>query len=308
MVRRPSDKVVRPTNPAQRELLDPAAPMSPEEAAALERIKSILLADGGRDISQYKDRYLRRRLNVRVRATKLPSYAAYVRLLEREPRELPILLDKLTINVTEFFRNPQVWRVVSTVVLPALFADRPEGSMIRVWSAGCANGQEAYSILFTLIEYLDQHPGKWKIVIRGTDVDRASLQTARAGCYPTATLRGATPEVVARYFEDAPDPQGEARPHVRVRKEFRDRVTFQYHDLVSDRPQRYFDLILCRNMLIYLSKAQQEHVLRSLHAALVSRGFLVLGKTESMAVALRPAFQLVDVAERVYQRLDIPPT
>jgi chemotaxis methyl-accepting protein methylase len=221
-----------------------------------------------------------------------------VEILREDPAELPRLLDALTVNVTQFLRNPQTFRVLEERVLPALCRARAEAGWrtLRVWSAGCATGEEAYTVAILLHEVWRVEGLRQSAVIYATDIDARCLKVARAGRYLARQLGGMRPEVRARYFEE------EEGGRVRLLPAIRSMVFVKRHDLLTAPPFRRLDLILSRNVLIYVAPAHQQRLLQVFAEVLTPGGILVLGKVEGLSGPAREAFEAVDVAERIYRR------
>lgn len=244
----------------------------------------------------YKDRCLRRRIAVRMRACRAASYGAYALHLDQHPDEWDRLLKSLTINVTKFFRNRDVFDAIARTVVPALWA-APAPS-IRVWSAGCASGEEPYSlaILFDLhAAVTGGTAAAARVQILASDIDEASLNAAREGVYGSRAFAETAPDIRRAYFSGA-EPASVA-PLVRAL------VRFERRDLVADpAPPSPFSLIVCRNVLIYFDRPTQERLVAQFHRALAPGGFLVLGKTETIFGPQRDLFAMLDQRARVYQR------
>jgi chemotaxis methyl-accepting protein methylase len=261
----------------------------------LEKLKRKIERERGFNCKFYKDKCLRRRIAVRMRARGQRTFAEYAGLLDREPQEYDQLLDTLTINVTKFFRNLETWEAVERQVVPALFA-RP--GPIRVWSAGAASGEEAYTVSILLREWAERN-GKTaeldrRLQITGTDIDRRSLDTARAGVYPDLSVAETPERVLRRWFSDGP-------PY-RIAAEAKKNVGFARRDLISGEPEREQTLIVCRNVVIYFDREIQERLFKVFHDALVPGGWLLLGKVETLIGAARTLFRSVNNRERIFQR------
>jgi chemotaxis methyl-accepting protein methylase len=270
-----------------------------DDGTAWAALVEVLRERSGLDLNLYRDKCIVRRLAVRQRARGAPDLAAYVALLRQDPAELPHLLDALTINVTQFLRNPPTFRVLQERVLPALCRARTEAGRrtLRVWSAGCATGEEAYTVAILLHEVWRAEGLRQSAVIYATDIDRRSLEVAKAGWYLARQLNGLPPEMRARYFEEE-----EEGGRVRVVGSIRRMVFVKRHDLRTPPPFRRLDLILSRNVLIYLTPEHQQRLLRAFAGVLNPGGILVLGKVEGLSGPAREDFESVDVAERIYRR------
>jgi chemotaxis protein methyltransferase CheR len=241
----------------------------------------------------YKQGCILRRLTVRMRARGSPSYEAYAELLRGDPAEYDHLLDALTINVSRFYRNPDTWDVLARSVLPALLARRSAG--LRAWSAGCAAGEEPYTLAMLLTEHArGRGTGEQWPAIHATDYDRGSLARAAAGCYPRAALKELPAALVARYFQ--PGDPAQLVPEVRRL------VHFARHDLVREAPPGPpYDLIICRNVVIYFDRPTQERLCSVLADALAPGGYLVLGKVEVLRGEARARLVLDNARERIYR-------
>jgi chemotaxis protein methyltransferase CheR len=237
--------------------------------------------------ASYKDKCLKRRIAVRMRARGVHTYRDYARVLDGDAHEYERLLDALTINVTRFFRNPEAWAALDAHVLgaPPVSAREP----LRIWSAGCASGEEPYTLAI-----LAHRRGRAARVL-GTDIDRASLERAERADYEAPTLTELPPDVRRAYFPAAP---------FRVPAAVRAMVTLARHDLLSDPPPDGgpFDLIVCRNVTIYFDRASQLALLDRFHAALAADGHLMIGKVESLTGEMRARFVTVDARERIFRR------
>jgi chemotaxis protein methyltransferase CheR len=248
-------------------------------------------------LGAYKDKCIRRRIAVRMRACGVHTYEDYRMLLKRSPNEYERLRDALTINVTRFYRNAETWNLLRRDVLPALF-DRRRGE-VRAWSAGCSSGEEPYTLAVLAADYLDR-TGRGdelsRLTIDATDIDRISLDRAHAAAYRSEGLTEMPDDLVQPYFEPAGD---ERRVIDRVRR----RVQVRALDLSREAPLRTnYDLILCRNVVIYFDRVMQERLFQTFTGALVPGGYLVLGKVETLFGAARERLTLIDPRERVYRR------
>ena len=251
----------------------------------------------GFTVEAYKDKCVRRRIAVRMRACGVHTYAEYQALLDQSPAEYERLRDALTINVTRFYRNAETWNLLRREILPRLCA--PGAGEIRIWSAGCASGEEAYTLAILAAEQLEGtgRSGELRrLTVDATDVDRQSLERARAGRYGHETLVEMPADLIGRYFEPTP-PELQVMPRVRAR------VVVQTLDLSAGRPlRRDYHMIVCRNVLIYFDRPMQERLFQLFTDCLLPGGYLVLGKVESLVGSVRERLQLVDARERLYRR------
>ena len=269
--------------------------LSEEDARELEQLKALIEARSGFSCDAYKDRCLRRRLAVRMRARAVHRYADYAALLERDEEELERFLAIVTINVSKFFRNAEVWETFRREVVPELFAlNEPE---VRILSAGCASGEEPYSVAITLLEYARAHGLEARLRrfrILGIDIDREILAAARRAEYGALALDETPQEVRTRWFE--------AGPRYRLRDEVKRLVQFRPLDLLNDPLPAGQHVILCRNVTIYFKREFQEALLQRMHEALSPGGFLVLGKVETLIGPLSRSFVAIANRERIFRK------
>jgi len=267
--------------------------LAPEEAAELQELKQQVRQQVGFACEGYKERCLRRRIAVRMRACGVHTYGDYSRLLREDVTEYERLVDTLTINVSKFFRNPEVWGVVRERVLPSLFGmGTPE---INAWSAGTASGEEAYTLGILAHEHAVAAGVENRMRILATDIDRESLEYARRGEYGDFAMTDTTPAQREQWFDS------DAALH-RVRPAAREHVRFDTLDLILDRYPPGQHLICCRNVIIYFERSVQEDLFRRFHEALVPGGYLVLGKVEALFGAASGLFQTVSSRERVFRK------
>jgi len=255
------------------------------------------ISGAGFAVEAYKDKCVRRRIAVRMRACGVHTYADYQALLDRSPAEYERLRDALTINVTRFYRNAETWNLLRRDLIPRLCA--PAFGAVRIWSAGCSSGEEAYTIAILAAEYLERsgRSGELdRLAVDATDVDRLSLERAMAARYRPENLTEMPPELVRRYLQ----PSGS---ELEVVERVRRRVFVRRLDLSAAPPLRHdYHLVVCRNVLIYFDRPMQERLLQIFTDSLVPGGYLVLGKVETLFGAVRDRLLLVDPRERVYRR------
>ena len=252
----------------------------------------------------YKPQVLRRRIAVRMRACNVGSYPEYAGVLDTDRREYACLLDALTVNVTRFFRDPATYEALARSIVPALWDASDDA--ISVWSAGTASGEEAYSLAALFHDEalrrreLDRR-GRVRIV--GTDIDRASLFTAARAEYAPSAFHETPRDALDRLF---PRAGGAGAGDTRVVASLlRGLVSFQRRDLLREpAPSGKFDLVVCRNVIIYLDRAAQEALLATLHGALRPGGYLVLGRAEMLLGSARARFAPVVPRERIFQRVE----
>ncbi|MFI5234151.1 MAG: CheR family methyltransferase [Gemmatimonadales bacterium] len=266
----------------------------PEGFAALTRTISVT---AGLALDGYKEKCIRRRIAVRMRACGVHTFADYHARLDQDPAEYEKLKDALTINVTRFYRNPETWNRLAADLLPSLWHAR-EGA-VRVWSAGCSSGEEPYTIAMLLAEESERSARRsWldRAGIIATDIDRISLDRAEAACYPDAAFLDTPPALAAKYTLPAAGGR-------QVTAALRRLVQVRRADLFLDPvPGPAFDLISCRNVIIYFDREGQERLFRRFADALAPGGLLLLGKVETLFGPARERLDLVDVRERIFRR------
>ena len=204
---------------------------------------------------------------------RICGYVDYRKYLEKNPKEVNELLNTILINVTEFFCDPPAWEILRQDLLPPLLKNPTSGSSFRAWSAGCASGEEAYSIAILLSEFFGPRLPEYDIKIYATDIDEEALTTARRGEYSAEALRRIRPEWKGKYFH--------GKGPLRVNRELRKLVIFGRSNLVQNAPISHVNLLLCRNVLIYFNSELQKQVFARLYYALEPEGILFLGKAES---------------------------
>jgi len=260
-----------------------------------ELLKRVVTESTGFNCEQYKEAHFRRRINIRVRATNSESYEEYLRLLKKNSGEHEDLITALTINVSEFFRNPETFGVIEKEVIPLLIRSRSDSLVksIRIWSAGCATGEETYSLAILLHRVLGRDFDRYRISIIGTDIDNLSLEKARKGIYRENVLKNVDASIRESYFVR----QGET---YQVSDQLRNMIHFKRHDMISESSTNHFDLIICRNVMIYFKKEIQEHLQLNFHQALNRGGFFVIGKAETLLGTASNRFKPYNARERLY--------
>jgi two-component system CheB/CheR fusion protein len=248
------------------------------------------------DFTGYKRSSLTRRVAKRMQSIGVEGYVMYVDYLEVHPEEFRSLFDTILINVTGFFRDLPAWEILSEEILPRLVASKRPEEPIRVWSAGCASGEEAYTLAIALAETLGSTRFKDRVKIYATDVDEQALTKARLAQYDTKEVQGVPAEFLAKYFEPA-----NGSLHV-FQKDLRRSVIFGRHDLIQDAPISRIDLMVCRNTLMYFNTETQAKILQRFHYALTDRGLLFLGKAETL-MTYNSTFVPVDLKRRIFAKV-----
>ena len=279
-------------------LVQTEAVASPEPLASgpapLDQILRMLREKSGIDFALYRQTTIRRRIGRRMMIHGLDTLESYVHYLEGHPSQVHALYNDLLVNVTRFFRDPEAFQLLQRRVFPSILKQLPADAPIRVWAPGCATGEEAYSLAMVLLESIDDAAGPVPIQLFGTDVSETAIVKARAGIYPENIELDVTAARLRRFFVKL-DGQHQ------VRKAVRELCVFSRHNLATDPPFSKMDLIVCRNVLIYLEPELQKRVLSIFHYALKDPGFLMLGVAETVG-SMSDFFSLVDKKHRVYAK------
>ena len=248
----------------------------------------------GFDFSGYKLSSLIRRVQKRMQQVSITTYSEYVDFLEVHPDEFHPLFNMVLINVTSFFRDPQSWDVVKEQILPRILESKAEGESVRCWSAGCASGEEAYTLAILLAEALGEPEFRRRVKIYATDADEEALAQARQGSYTAAKVEAVPEELRGKYFDRTGD-------RCVFRPDLRRSLIFGRHDLVQDAAISRVDLLTCRNTLMYFNAEMQAKVLARFHFALHRDGYLFLGKAETL-LSHSNSFRPEDLKARIFQR------
>jgi two-component system, chemotaxis family, CheB/CheR fusion protein len=264
------------------------------EEVTLKELVNMIAEERGVDLRSYKASTLERRLRRRMFQLGIATPSDYMAKIRQDESEVAELLNTVLINVTEFFRDPPAWDVLRTEVLPPMLRALRPGDPFRAWCAGCASGEEPFSLAMSIAEVLGPKLNDFDIKIYATDIDDDALNTARRGEYASEKLRRIHPALRQKYF------QGE--PSMRVIREIRRLVIFGRSNLISDAPISHCELVLCRNVLIYFDGDAQRQIFRRLHYALEPDGVLFLGKAESKLTESR-YFRPLRSRWRIFQRI-----
>lgn len=285
---------------AQDKDRDKDARLQPDEKQ-LDRIFSLLRTASGVDFSHYKRPTIERRLQRRLALHKLTNMADYVELLQRQPQETNLLYRDILIHVTFFFREPGSFDVLTQKVFPKLLEQRRSDEPLRVWIPGCSTGEEAYSLAISLLEFLGEKVDDVPIQIFATDISEPAIEAARTGIYSEAAVRPVAPERLRRFFMHVDG-------KFRVNKSVRAVCVFARHDVTRDPPFSRIDLIMCRNVLIYMDVFLQKRLLAAFHYALKPQGYLMLGSAETVG-AQSDLYVPEDKKHRLYSKrpAHVPP-
>ena len=266
--------------------------------AQLQRIFDLLRPVSGVDFRHYKQPTIRRRLLRRMALRRITEVTEYITLLETDDAELRGLFQDVLIHVTRFFREPESFKALVADVFPALFEGRDSETPVRVWVCGCATGEEAYSLAIELVDFLHRRDLSHRVQIFATDVSESAIEHARAGIYPASIAADVGAERLRRYFTRTDG-------NYRINKQIRDLCVFARQDLTKDPPFSRLDLVMCRNVLIYMDTALQRKLIGLFHYALLPAGYLVLGQAESIGTHAS-LFSLLDKKHRIHRKKALP--
>lgn len=275
---------------------EPPAPEPPPAVAGdpVADIIRLLLARTAVDFASYKQTTIRRRILRRMALLNLHDPADYLARLKDDAGEVQNLYQDFLIRVTQFFRDPASFEALKEKAFPQLVHGRRGGQPIRVWVAGCATGEEVYSLAICLLEFLDTHPNPPPLKILATDLNEAALDKARAGVYLDNIEIDVSPERLRRFF-------ARLDGQYQISKAVRELCVFSRHNMTADPPFSRLDLVSCRNVLIYMDAGLQRRVLPTLHYALNPDGFLFLGSSENIGT-YSDLFQVVDAKHRIFAK------
>lgn len=248
------------------------------------------------DFSEYKTPTVERRIQRRMALTKVNALSEYAALLQRTPAEVQSLYHDLLINVTSFFRNPEAFEALKTVVYPELLKARVHSSAaIRVWVPGCSTGEEVYSHVISLVEFLSDRRVEIPIQVFGTDLSAEAIKQARAGVYKESIEADLGPVRLRRFFHKHDGAY-------QISKTIRDKCIFSTQNVFKDPPFSRMDLVSCRNVMIYLGQTLQRRVIPTFHYALNPQGFLMIGNTEGLLGVGSDLFEMADKKQKIYRK------
>jgi two-component system CheB/CheR fusion protein len=268
------------------------------ESAYFDQILGHLRQSGGFDFNAYKRSSLLRRMMKRMHQVGVTTFEQYLDYLQVHQEEFAALFNTILINVTSFFRDEDVWNYVSSELLPELISNRTNAEPLRVWSAGCASGQEAYTAAMMVAEHVGVDDLRDRVEIYATDVDDEALAEARQAVYSDRQLEDVPTEFVEKYFEWSAN-------HVTFNRDLRRAVIFGRHDLIQDPPISRVDLLLCRNTLMYFNADAQNRILTRFYFSLNPGGYLMLGRAE-MLFSHSSMFAPVDLKRRIFRTVPTP--
>jgi len=260
----------------------------------LQQIKESVLKNHGLDLSYFKPAFLARRIHVRMKMLNMRSSSEYVNFLNSKPNEIGSLYDSLSINVTKFFRDKQVWQFFMQKVIPNLLEVIKPTDTIRIWSCGCASGEEPYSLAIMFNEVLQNTDHKFKIL--ATDINLNSLREARTGVYTNDNLKNLDTRLITKYFKKIENDK------YQIIEKIKNLVSFNVGDITTF-PATYLDVVFCRNLLIYYEKDAQDLIFKKFYTVLKQNRFLVLGMDETLwGHKLQNSFIPISARDRIYQK------
>jgi len=260
----------------------------------LKEITEFIHKKRGLDLSYFKPAFLSRRIGVRMKMLKMTNTSQYAELLNSNLNEVGTLYDSLSINVTKFYRDKQVWQVFGNKIIPNLLKDTKPNEKLRIWSCGCASGEEPYSLAIMFSESFKNSDTKFKIL--ATDINSKALQHARTGIYTLDNLKNLDPLLITKYFQKTND--GKYKIIDKIKKI----VSFNLADITTY-PISYLDVIFCRNLLIYYGKDAQDLIFKKCHTVLKPNKYLVVGMDETLwGHKLQNSFLSLNSRDRIYQK------
>ncbi len=261
----------------------------------LEVLLDYMKQSRGFDFTGYKRSSVMRRVLKRMQNVEIDSYRDYINYLELHPQEFTHLLNTLLINFTSFFRDRSVWDYLTKEIVPSIILGKAANEPIRVWSAGCASGEEAYTLAIVLAEALGVEQFRQRVKIYATDIDEEALIHAIRATYNTREVTNISPTLLEKYFERT------AQSYI-FRQALRCSLVFGCHNLLEDARISRVDMLTCRNVLIYFNTETQKGILSRFYNALHDSGFLVLGQAERVRKNI-PTFTPVDLKQRIYTKM-----
>lgn len=266
------------------------------EEKIFQELKNKVQRERGFNAIHYQDSHLKRRFQVRMRHYNTDSFHEYLKILEKDPQEMDVLMNTLTVNVTEFFRNPETYLEIKNKVIPTIIKNKKATgrNQIRIWSAGSSDGKEVYTLSMLFDEVL-RGDNQVKITFYATDIDDVILAKAKEGFYKEIEMKGVSKSHLEKYFD-----------HVdggyKVKDSIRSRIRFEHRDLISDKKLDRIDLLLCRNVVIYFNSELKEKLYLDFYNSLSEGGYFIMGKTETLMGPAREKFKVFDNRERIYYK------
>ena len=274
----------------------PQQSLKDKEQSNFEKITSLLKTKTRHDFTLYKPASIYRRIERRMQIHKIVSIADYTKYLQKNSQEVDLLFKELLIGVTNFFRDPDLWEELKSEALPKILSAYPEGGTLRAWSCGCSTGEEAFSLAMVFKEALENNKlkGNYNLQIFATDLDSEAIEKARRGIYASTIESDVSPERLKRFFIKDGN-------HYQVCTDIREMVTFAQQNVINDPPFTKLDILICRNLLIYLSTDLQKKVLPLFHYSLKPSGLLFLGNAETIGSQIE-LFSPLNVRSKLFWR------
>ena len=271
---------------------DQSPELAPAENTGLSLVFNLLRKSTGVDFTHYRQTTILRRIHRRMVVHKMEKIDEYVKYLQTNPAEIKALYQDMLINVTSFFRNPKVFDALRAQVFSSIMKNRSAEGSLRIWTPGCASGEETYSVAIALLEYLGDKASQTHVQFFGTDISESAISKARGGLYPENIQADVSPERLRRFFT-------KVEGGYRISKTIRDMCIFAQHNVLNDPPFSQMDLICCRNLLIYLEPVLQNKVIALFHYATRPGGYLVLGTSEGVSTATS-LFSIEDRTHKIF--------
>jgi len=249
------------------------------------------------DLCSYRHSFVFRHLRSRLLKAGIDNSLEYIDYLKKNPEEIDLFLDELSINVTHFFRDCEVFEAFANKALAELIIRKQtsENKLLRIWSAGCASGQEAYSLAILINETLERK-NKFIVKIWATDIDKNALERAKNAEYDSGDLKEVNKKLLEKYFSSVYN-----NKYI-LKEKIKEMVRFARHNLITDEGLKFMDVIFCRNVMIYFNRQQQEQLLNKFYASLNSGGYLVIAKVE--AVWDKELFVTIDPLQKIFQKVN----
>ena len=259
----------------------------------------------GLDCYQYRRSFVRRKIESRMRENHIKTFKEYLQLLKKSKDEHIKLFDAIGVNVTRFFRDYSTFKYLRDVILPSISHEMQQRGLktFRIWSAGCATGEEAYSMAILLNEIFGEKINEYIISIYGTDIDREALNKAKIGTFDEKSLAETPTHYIKKYFVKISNDKERFGCKYKVKDNVRRLIRFKYHDLTSGKSMGVFNMILCRNVIIYFAKDIRERLFSFFYNSLRDFGYLILGKTEVIPQEVGNLFEPINPEERIYQKI-----
>lgn len=261
-----------------------------------------IFQDRGMDFRHYHQEILKRRLSIRMNINRVSNFSEYLRILINNPQEYDSLFEVFCINVSEFFRDPDVWETVKKILID-LIREKNEKNAPRmvIWSSAAASGEEPYSIAILVKEILKTEKANFPIEIHATDIDEKALRACRKAEYPKAALKNVKEDMVKQYFTQTFSGGWKLKPEIQTM------VRFKSLDLITQDYVPSTDVVFCRNVFIYFTRSLQDQLLMKFYKSLNIGGYFVMGKTETMWQDAKEIFEEIDLAAHIYRKRKVTP-